>query len=433
MIKKYIYLVSIFSLLFTTTIAQISIGTKAEPHPSAILDLISSDKGALIPKMKTSQRKNISNPADGLCVYDTDENRLFFYSAKEQKWNGTGEIPDTRQMPDKSPKNGTKVKNVILMIGDGMGFSQVQAGMMSKSDYLTMTTFPYTGIVQTYSYDNKTTDSAASATAMSTGVKTKNYYVGVDPSGATLTTITEEAKQHGLSTGIVVTSYVTHATPAAFYAHRKSRDDKVNIAADFVNRRSVDVCIGGGPTHFTTAQNNTLRSNGYQVVSSLDDITSSATKVFALLANEHMPRMSGGRGNMLSQATAKTLEILSKNENGFFLMVEGSQIDFAGHNHDAKYMMEELVDFDNAVETVKKFAEKEGNTLVIVTADHENGGLIVFGDEKLETYYSRREGVYGAHTSAPVPLFALGPGAENFTGFINNIDIHAKIKVLLGF
>ncbi|MCC8145924.1 MAG: alkaline phosphatase [Bacteroidales bacterium] len=413
-----------FSLFYSSVFAQVSIGTGL-PDPSAVLDLTSEGKGTLLPRMTTPQRNAIVHPADGLTVYDTEENELFFFQEKKNQWtriaqDATGENPE-EELP---------VKNIILMIGDGMGFSQIQAGLIYKSGFLEMTTLPFTGIVRTYSADNKTTDSAASATALSTGTKTNNYYVGVDPQGKRLVNIMEEVKEKGLSTGIVVTSSVTHATPAAFYAHQKSRDSHTAIAGDF-SSATIDVCIGGGNDYFSTSLKNSIKSKGYTIVSSLDNITSDKNKILALLANNHMPRMSNGRGNMLSLGVGKALDILKKNENGFFLMVEGSQIDFAGHNSDSKYMLEELVDFDNAVRLAKAFAEENGNTLLLVTADHENGGLIVYGDKKLETYYTNRVGVKGAHSSAPVPIFSYGPGAQQFVGVMDNIDIHKKIRELL--
>ena len=428
MLKK-ITLTLNFTLLFFSVFAQVGIGT-LNPDESSILDLVSSDKGVLMPRMTTAERESINNPADGLYIYDTDESRFFFFSEKNSGWEkvGTQNDIESRENPGKSTG---KVKNVIFMIGDGMGPAQIQAAFTTNFDHLNMTTFPYTGIVRTYSADAKTTDSAASATAMSCGVKTKNGYLGLDPNGNRLTSIITNAKRNGLSTGIVVTQTVTHATPAAFYAFQTDRYNYTAIAADFALSNTVDVCIGGGKQYFNATDISNLIYNNYNVVYNLNDVTSDKDKVVALLADDGMPTVWGGRGEMLSVATAKALDILKKNDKGFFLMIEGSYIDSGGHSKDVNYAIRELLDFDRAVSVAKSFAEADGNTLVIVTADHETGGLIVYGKENMETYYTNK--LDGKHTCVPVFSFAYGPGGENFVGFFDNIDFKPRMEKLLNF
>lgn len=420
--------------------AQVAIGKDSAPVESAVLELVSSDKGMLFPRLTTAQREAISDPADGLCVYDTDENRILHFNEKKNRWEKVGTLSDSGNNGGQTSKK--KPKNVIFMIGDGMSYAQVQAAFIESSNHLSMTTFPYTGIARTYSASSKVTDSAAAATAMSTGVKTTNGYVGLNPAGNKIENIMEVAKRNGLATGVVVTQAVTHATPAGYYAHQKDRKSYAAIASDFLNS-DMDVCIGGGLTYFNNVSGllDKIRNKGYEVITSTDYKTvlnSNADKMLALLANERLKKMSEGRGSMLSECTAKALEILSKNEKGFFLMVEGSFIDSGGHDKNYSYMLSEMKDFDAAVGRAKEFAEKDGNTLVIVTGDHETGGLAIYvkgyytdNNGPLIHYYSNSN-VAGDHTAVPVPIFAYGPGAEEFVGFLNNTDYKAKLENLLG-
>jgi len=440
--KKKTLTLSIFLLFSLLSFSQVSIGTGEAPHRSAMLEIVSSDKGLLMPRMTTSQRTSIENPADGLCVYDTNESRLFYYNESSGEWEKVGTETDLRS--GSGSTTGKKPKNVIFMIGDGMSFAQVQAAFIESGNHLNMTSFPYTGVARTYSASSKVTDSAAAATAMSTGVKTKNGYVGMDPSGNKLENIMEVAKRNGLATGVVVTSSVTHATPAGYYAHQNSRSSNELIAADFINS-NMDVCIGGGSSYFSSSLRSSIQAKGYEVITSTnyrDVLNSNSTKILALLATGHMPRVaptSGtSRGTMLVECTTKALEILSKNEKGFIAMIEGSQIDMGGHNMNYAYMLSEMKDFDAAVGAAKEFAEKDGNTLVIVTGDHETGGLAIyvtdyFGNNNgpLKSYYSQSN-VAGDHTAMPVPVFAYGPGAEEFVGFLNNTDYKSKLIKLLG-
>ena len=422
--------------------AQVAIGKNEAPVKSAVLELVASDKGLLLPRLTTVQREAIANPADGLCVYDTDENRIYHYNTTTTKWEKVGTETDINNGSGTNPNPGKTetVKNVIFMIGDGMSFAQVQAGFTTSNNYLHMTSFPYTGMAQTYCANSKTTDSAAAATAMSTGVKTNKYYVGKNPAGNDVENIMEIAKKNGLSTGLVVTNSVTNATPACYYAHNINRNNETQIAADFL-KSDMDVCIGGGLGQFDSSLRSQIAAKGYHVITSTDyrDVLNSpSSKILALLASANMPKMSASRGNMLAECTTKALEILSKNDKGFFLMVEGSQIDLGGHDKDYSYMLAELKDFDAAVARAKEFAEKDGNTLVIVTGDHETGGLIIYGGEddssgkatSMSTYYSRTI-VNGAHTRTLVPIFAYGPGGDNFVGFLNNTDYKAKLEKLL--
>jgi alkaline phosphatase len=338
---------------------------------------------------------------------------------------------------DKQKKAPKSPKNIILMIGDGMGTAQVYAALTAKKGQLNMARCPYSGFVKTNSADDYITDSGAGATAYATGQKTNNGYISMSTDSSVLLTILEDAEKHGLATGLVVTCAITHATPAAFIAHNISRDEYDEIALDFLHT-DIDVFVGGGRDNFIHRADSlnlidSLVTHGYTVVGDLKDVEIQNTKkLAALLAPKHLPKESEGRGDELGKGSAMALSILNRNKKGFFMMIEGSQIDWGGHAKDKDYVVSEAVDFDNAVGTVLDFAEKNGETLVIITADHETGGFGLTGGN-LATGDVEGSFIYGDHTGVMVPLFAFGPGAEQFSGLQENTDVHKKMSSLLGF
>ncbi len=338
-----------------------------------------------------------------------------------------------RQAAEKKPE----VKNVILLIGDGMGTAEVYAGIVSSPTGLNMESFPVCGFHKTYSSDNYITDSAAGGTALSSGKKTRNGMIGMDPDSIPLRSILEIAEEHGLSTGLVSTSAITHATPASFIAHQVNRNMYEAIAADFL-ATDIDVFIGGGRDHFSKRADSLnlldeLRSKGYAVDTSLAqaaDVTSG--KLACLTAPVHNPTMAQGRGDMLPRATDKALSLLKQNEKGFFVMIEGSMIDWGGHDNDLQYIISEVIDFDEAVGRALEFAKADGHTLVVVTADHETGGLTHTGGS-IPEHLVKGSFSTGGHTGVMVPVFAYGPGAETFGGIYENTAVFDKIRHLLGF
>lgn len=333
-------------------------------------------------------------------------------------------------------KQQTKPKNIILLIGDGMGLAQIYAGMVVKGDALNIERFKHIGFHKTYSSDNIITDSAAGATAFSCGEKTYNGAIGVDKNGAPLETILETAEKKGLSTALVATSTITHATPASFIAHAKSRKLDEDIAADFL-KTDIDVFIGGGKDYFEKRSDNInliekLIANGYGVATGDTEILAfNGNKLAGFIAAEQPDSADGTRGDILHKATQKAMDIVRKNTNGFFMMAEGSQIDWGGHANKQTYIIQEMLDFDKAIGKVLDFAEKDGNTLVIVTADHETGGFAITGgsiaERKIESAF-----VSTHHTGVMIPVFAYGPGAEQFQGIYENTDIYHKMMNLLG-
>jgi alkaline phosphatase len=325
-------------------------------------------------------------------------------------------------------------KNVIFLIGDGMGIAQVYSGMVANGNKLALEQCTYSGFSKTYSSNNFTTDSGAGGTALACGVKTKNGMIGMTPDSVAAESILELAYKNNLSTGIVVACAVTHATPASYIAHQVNRNMYEEIATDYL-KTDIDVFIGGGKKYFedrTDARNltNELKAKNYKVVYNIDDVKAVKTgKLAGLLYDDQNPNMPE-RGDMLPDATMAAIDILDNNKKGFFLMVEGSQIDWAGHDNNAKQVVKEMLDFDKTIGKVIDFAKKDGNTLVVITADHETGGMTILkgkmGSDEMTVSFSSK-----GHSAVPVPVFAFGPGAEKFTGFMENISFKQKLEKLL--
>ncbi|WP_320111701.1 alkaline phosphatase [Draconibacterium orientale] len=327
-----------------------------------------------------------------------------------------------------------KPKNVIFLIGDGMGVSQVFAGITANQGHLFLENFRHIGFSKTQSADNYITDSAAGGTALACGVKTYNGAIGVDADTVKVKSILEEAADKGLATGLVATAAITHATPASFIAHQPSRNMYENIATDFL-KTDIDVFIGGGNDHFTKREDGRnlakeLEEKGYTVETDIEKIAKvKSGKLAGLTAGVHNGRMNE-RGDMLTVATSTALNILDNNDKGFFLMVEGSQIDWGGHASSTVYIVEDMLDFDRTIGKALEFASKDGETLVVVTADHETGGMALTGGD-MSTGMVKADYPTTSHSAVMVPVFAYGPGAEEFIGIMENTDVHDKMKKLL--
>ena len=325
------------------------------------------------------------------------------------------------------------VRNIILMIGDGMGLYHQYAGYTANKGNLAIERCQTVGLAKTWSANNYTTDSAAAGTAIACGEKTNNGMLGVTPDSVRVKSVLEYAADHGLSTGMIVTCELTHATPAAFVSHVSSRSENENIAVD-IARSKINVAIGGGRKFFenrTDGKNLTdsMKSKGFHVAYTMDEVKAiQENKLLALLAEVGL-KTYPDRDEMLPEAVTATINILNKNEKGFFLMVEGSYIDGGGHANNQEYLVNEMLDFDRAVKVAFDFAERDGQTLVIVTADHETGGVTITGGNlqtgDLTTKYSTT-----GHTGVPVPVYAFGPGAEKFTGIFDNTEFLPRILEL---
>jgi alkaline phosphatase len=344
-------------------------------------------------------------------------------------------IPGIAQQKNVNHPRSSKPKNIILLIGDGMGLAQIYAGFTVNHGQLNLLRFKNIGFSKTNSATNYITDSGAGGTALATGYKTYNGAIGVDKDTIPRRSILEYANMKGLSTGLVSTSAITHATPASFIAHNKKRDDYEGIATDFL-KTDIDVFIGGGRKNFSDRSDNRnllneLRAKNYQVIFSMDSIKDTKQgKLAGLTASESNLSIIEGRGDMLPEATKTAMNILSNNKKGFFLMVEGSQIDWGAHDNNADFVTSEVIDFDKAIGNALEFAQTDGNTLVIVTADHETGGMtIVDGNYDAGTITAGFSTTN--HTGIMVPVFAYGPGAEMFQGMQENTAIFDKMMLLL--
>lgn len=321
-------------------------------------------------------------------------------------------------------------KNIIVMIGDGMGISQVFAGMAANGNHLFLENFKHVGFSKTQSASDYVTDSAAGGTALSCGQKTYNGAIGVNTDTIPIENIRERTGKLGKATGVVSTSAITHATPASYVAHQPHREMYEEIAADFL-KSNIDVFIGGGYKHFTQREDgqnlaDTLKAKGYQVLTDMNEIANvKAGKLAGLTAPEHNGPFNE-RGNMLPVATQTALNILDNDKDGFFLMVEGSEIDWGGHQNNTRYIVEEMLDFDRAIGAALEFAAKNKNTLIIVTADHETGGLSIL-DGDMKSGMVKGAFSTGHHSGVVVPVFAYGSGAGQFAGFMENADIAKKI------
>ncbi|MBN7811525.1 alkaline phosphatase [Algoriphagus sp. H41] len=328
-------------------------------------------------------------------------------------------------------KKAKHPKNIILMVGDGMGVAQIYAGLTGNHGHLNLEQFPVVGFHKNQASNAFVTDSAAGATAFSCGVKTYNGAIGVDADGNPVPTILEIAEENGLATGLVATCSITHATPASFISHQSSRSLDENIAMDFL-KTDIDVFIGGGRKFFENRTDeanllDSLKNRSYQIANSIEEVQAvKSGKLAAFLADEQQARYSEGRGDELVKSTEVALDLLKTNKKGMFLMIEGSQIDWGGHANNTQYIVEEMIDFDNAIGKVLEFAKNDGNTLVIITADHETGGFTI---NKGSTETGMVEGKFttGSHTGVMIPVFAFGPGSEAFAGIYENNEIFHKM------
>jgi alkaline phosphatase len=383
-----------------------------------------------------------------------------------------------------APKRSGQARNVIILQGDGMGTAQrdlirlVTVGNKAGQD-LVMNRLDHAGLVHTDPNDPKqaVTDSAAAATAFATGVKTFNGAIGVDVDGKPVRTVLEDARRAGKATGLVTTSQVTDATPAAYAAHVRDRAQQSEIAKQYLESSKPDVILGGGedywypkgtpgplpdhpptdPTEESKGDRGNLvdraKALGYHYVSTRDGLRSArGPKLLGLFANEEMfEHREEGHGDLyepavpLPELAAKALDVLSRDRDGFFVLIEEEAIDEMAHENNAGLMIKSGAALDATVKVAVDFARRHPGTLIVVQGDHETGGLTIENpDDADETgdALSREDGPFavkgtqlnvfadwttGQHTGADTPITASGPGSEAFDGVIDNTDVHDAV------
>ena len=319
------------------------------------------------------------------------------------------------------------VKNLILMIGDGNGLAQISSALFTNNNELNLTQLKNIGLIKTQAADDFTTDSAAGATAYATGEKTNNRALGVDPEGKPLENLPDILDSYGFSSGIITTDQLTGATPAAFYAHHPERDDSDQIAA-YLAKSKLDLFIGGGKSNFEPEMEN-LKNAGFALVESLESLAGDRVGFFAAAGS--LPKMLDGRGDYLLQSTKAALGFFERKEMPFFLMVEAANIDSGGHSNSTSMIVSEMLDFDQVIGEVIRFADEYPGTLVLITADHETGGVsIPQGDVETNTVELAFHS--DDHTGIMVPVFAYGAQAGEFRGVYENTEVFHKI-MKLGF
>lgn len=333
-----------------------------------------------------------------------------------------------------NPVKGKKTKNVILMIGDGMGMVQVSAAWVANRGNLNIDNCTYTGFSRTWCANRLITDSGAAGSAMATGHKTNYHCIAVDTIGNPLPSLTDLAYEKGLKTGIVVTSKLTDATPASFCANNKSRSKEEEIAADFLNS-NVDYFFGAGRDKFNKRSDNRdllneMKQKGYQICSGWNE-TSKITqgRVFSVMEGDRLP-YAGDRADLFSEACLHAINLLNKNNKGFFAMFEGSLIDGFGHSNNLPGLIKEVLDFDQTLGKILQWAENDGQTLIIVVADHETGGLTLQNGD-LKSGRVNADFSTKGHSGIMVPVYAYGPGSQKFSGIYENTEIFDKIVELL--
>ena len=323
------------------------------------------------------------------------------------------------------PAQDAEIRNIIFMIGDGMGLEQVSCAWVLNHGKLNLDNMPVIGLSRTWCADKLITDSGAGGTALASGHKTNYDHIGVLPDTTDLSSILVKAAALGKSTGVAVTCHFADATPCDFCCHNEYRYNQEDLIADYVNC-GVDYLSGGGTDWFTVNRTdgrniiNEMAAAGYHVALTEEELNNAELPVIGILSPDNLP-VAEERGDLFRNTVARGIDLLSKNEKGFVMMIEGSCIDDWLHGNDIHYAMEEILDFDRTLGDVLEWAAADGHTLVVVTADHATGCLTL-RDGNLE------EGTIGvsfaseSHNGIAVPFYAWGPGSAQFTGIHENAE-----------
>ena len=322
------------------------------------------------------------------------------------------------------PPLDNEVRNIIIMIGDGMGLEQVSCAWVLNHGKLNFDLFPSVGLSRTWCTDALITDSGAGGTALAAGVKTAMNHVGTAADTTDLPSVLVKAKQLGKKTGIAVTCHFADATPCDFACHNEYRYNQEDLIADYLEC-GVDYLSGGGTDWFTPVKRTDGRDimaemsmAGYTVATTEEALLAAPLPVIGILSPDNLP-VAKERGDLFRHTVARGLDLLSQGDRGFVMMIEGSCIDDWLHGNNIANAMEELLDFDRTIGDVLEWAAKDGHTLVVVTADHATGCLTL-QDGDLETGEIGVHFASEGHNGIAVPIYAWGPGSDKFTGIREN-------------
>ncbi|MBE8728236.1 alkaline phosphatase [Flavobacterium hungaricum] len=364
----------------------------------------------------------------GVTIINTDKpyNCVQYLESFPNRWVTASNSSKVYVPTYKTDQKNLPVKNVILLIGDGNGLSQISSAVLANNGALSVTQLKSIGFIKTQSADDFTTDSAAAGTALATGQKTNNRAIGTDTLRKPIPNILEILQKRNFSTGVITTDEITGATPAAFYAHTNERSDTETISKDLLASR-LNLFAGGGAESF---KNISLGSK-FKLLNSVKELqaeTNEAVGVF--ISQKRVPSVLEGRGTVLADATKYSLEFLSKKNKPFFLMVEGAQIDSFGHVNNTAGIVAETIDFDTAITQALMFADQNEGTLVIVTADHETSGFAI-PQGNVKTHKIEGDFITNDHTATMVPIFSYGPHSQDFQGVYENNEVFEKILSIL--
>lgn len=323
------------------------------------------------------------------------------------------------------------VKNIILLLADGTGLAQLYAAYTVNKGSLNLFKIKNTGLLKTGSFNNYITDSATGFSAFSRGKKTNNSFAGTDHTGTALPLIPQIISKRSMKTGFITCGDITDAASVFFYADPSNRDSSAAIFHDLA-ASPAQLVMGSGSKSMNDTITSELKQSGYNIVSSVSSINQTQDKKWLLIDSIAGLSMLNGRGTWLQDAFAKAAGILSKNKAGFFLMLEDGQVDHGGHNNSLPYVVTEVLDFDQTVGKALEFADKNGETLVIVTASHETGGLTILDGDYTKGYVSGQFSTTD-HTAVPVPVFAYGPQSQIFRGVYENTQLFNNIMTVLNF
>lgn len=366
----------------------------------------------------------------------------FACNVSQDKNIGQAVPQPTISTPSAKLNKAPVAKNVILLIGDGMGMGQISAGTYANNNSSELERFPIIGLHKPQSASHLITDSAAAATSFASGIKTYNGAIGVDVDTNAVQTILEEAELKGLKTGLVASSTIVHATPASFIAHNKLRKNYEEIAEDFLDTE-IEYFAGGGKKFFdrrTKDERNLieeLKSKGYLMGDYLTDFNEFKTQIgdnkkVGYLASDGDPLpVAQGRDYLVDASMTGINHLQNQADKGFFIMIEGSQIDWGGHANNADYIITEFQEFNTLIGKVLDWAEEDGETLVVVTADHETGGFTINPGSTMDSLVTAFTST--KHSGDFIPVFAFGPGSEKFSGIYENYEIYFKMRNAFGW